>query len=134
MKSKLKFGIFILLIFLIIGIGYKGYLLLFYRTDTVRTFAIKDTIRLTKKSLKEEEYFVVGNIKIRNDFSGFIKRENGGENSAIYYLPGEKSKTLMISITNPYVYRITEDQTAFGTEDRRFLALNRKGILNKYHI
>lgn len=126
-KTKIKISVYscliMLLIVCIVFCSYKGVLLYLYGRgyndnieDKVAGLGNKETMTIYKRTINEEDYLVVGDIKIRNDFKNFELEES-------------------INEFVPTIYRLkdsdgnTKATISFGTSQRYIDAFAREDVI-----
>ena len=147
MKNK-KFLIIIVAILLVLSyFVYKGFCLYYYDIgnittenykDYFETLRFTDTMTIRTQKLKEDDYLVFKNVKVKNEFSNFKLLENQVSDNNIKYVLYDENNNLKASfwmgITDSYVNLFKTDITLFGTEDKRINNTNLTDILNKNNI
>lgn len=154
-KNKFKSFIIvicILLILIIFGFSiYKG-LLVYKHTmnipenylEVVNGLKIKDTLKIYKRTINEEDYLVEDNIKIRNDFNDYIRvgeLKNDVLNTFVQYSNQKEKQDIIISKMSQYIDEFVRDDLIFfyGEEDisiseDRFTTADRKYFLLRNDI
>ena len=124
MKKKILIMIGIVLIVLLF-VGYKGYYYLTYRPENIsdknydefmKSFEIHNDININKKNVKDNNYLIFRNIKIRNDFKDYIVRYESEDNKT--YELKDKSGNIKA------IFRI-------GIEDNEINDFLKEGMFNK---
>ena len=84
MKKKISLIICIVFVLLVTYFGYKGFNLYYYNTNSITSedfknyvsqYKISNTITVKHKDIKSKDYFEYQNIKIRNDFKDYDRKD-----------------------------------------------------------
>lgn len=142
-KKNRRKNILLTIIVLVIGIitiflEYKYCLVWYYtieKNDTVEKYVkgLKNpkTINIYKRTIEEDDYLVINNFKIRNDFEGFIEEERHSDLEPITYKKKENDKNIGISFrANLAHYQLID---AFTSDDTIFVNGNDFNITGKFN-
>lgn len=105
-KNKLKkILIIVLLVVILCGyFGYKGYNYLIYSKSRpvdidydkfMNSFEIHNNMKINKNNIKEENYIIYKNVRIRNDFTNYTITYDS-EEGRTYRLIDDKEKTIAV--------------------------------------
>ena len=140
----------IMLIFITIIIG-----LLIYKTRYIKLYSnqeydkkyIEDfkagysnqkEMTIYKKTIDEDEYLIFNDIKIRNDFEGFIQEKFNQDSGTYFYLISEDNKQEGMLIAKEYTYidLFTSEDISFFDNllDKKFKSADRKYFLLRNDI
>lgn len=150
-KNKFK-SIFIIisLIFLVFVVGfvsYKSIMLIKYNIEPIENYeefisslSMDKTLKIYKRTIDENEYLTVKDIKIRNDFRAYETIDATGEYDSTKYVLyngiGEVESAFWMGRMDQYINMFTSDSlTIYGTKDSgQFNDADRKYFLLKNDI
>lgn len=146
LKSFIITMIMVLILFITVFVAYKGILLLKYNVEPIENYEefinnlqIKDTIKIYKKTIDEDDYLIETDVKLRNDFENYTKIKDNWFSK--YYLYNEKSieSAVWIGQTPQYINIFTSDLMTLysldGTSGRgNFTDADRKYFLLRNDI
>lgn len=144
-KIILKTIFSLLMIFCLVYCSYKGFMLVMYNAsisnieEIKEGLKVKNTLTIYKKTIEEDKYLFVDDIKIRNDFKDFTEVEKVNEQyPTTFKKVDENGNKSAISISQGYTYTdifVSDDLTVFnGIESEivdfgQFNAADRKYFL-----
>ena len=133
-KAIITSCISILLIVVFVFCLYKSVILFIYKYDEserynniINGLTQADKMTIYKKTLNEDEYLVLDNIKIRNDFSEFKLVTKNDKNDYIQYILKNESGKVRSAI---YIGKYYSYVDLFGSKDVVMFADNNIGQFN----
>lgn len=100
-KAIINVCVVMVMILIVVFCSYKGVLLYLHRVsndrfdEIVSGLKVKNTLTIYKKTIDEDKYLVIDDIKIRNDFSEFEVEEGANELIPdIYRLKDDKGEVI----------------------------------------
>lgn len=141
-KKNIKIFIIVIILLIVGYFGYKGVILYLYNpsrnngsnlTELKENFKITGTINIVNK--EAIDYLTYDNVKIRNDFKGFEKKDSYGGNIATFYLKNNNdSKSFIYGKVEEMVFYLKNGYYSNDYTSKEFEKLNKKKILEKYNI
>lgn len=128
-KTKIILGtIFsVVIIFCLVYCSYKGFMLVMYNASITdidkikKGLEVENTLTIYKKTIAEDKYLVVDDIKIRNDFKDFVEVEKVNEQYPITFKKtDEKGNKSAVSISSGFTYIdafASDDLTIYNDSD-----------------
>lgn len=104
-KAIINVCITMLILVAVVFCSYKGVLLYLHRVsderfdEIVSGLEVKNTLTIYKKTIDEDKYLVVDDIKIRNDFSEFEVEEGSNELVPDIYRLKDEDGNIVASVT-----------------------------------
>jgi len=134
MNKKIKITIIIFIIIIVAYILFKGLFLIRHYVEPIENLeyvmnglSLDETLTVYDNKIEEEEYLKENNIKIRNDFKNFIKKEKENEFDSTKYLLYDENNKLKAAFwmgeMDQYIEVFTMDSLVIFGE-------NSKGIFN----
>ena len=135
---------------ILLGLGYQFLLLKLYTVE--KPDDIEDTLKGLRnsssleihKNTNVEEYLSVGNLKVRNDFTGYVKQEKTNEADPDTFVKEENSKKVVLNFYSEQnndqlvAYFVQNGNTFFGDNtksmERKYLSVDRIDFLHKNGI
>lgn len=150
-KAIINVCLVMIVIVTVVFCSYKGVLLYLHRVsderfeEIVSGLKVKNTLTIYKKTIDEDKYLVIDDIKIRNDFSEFEVEEGANELVPDIYRLKNESGEVIASITfssyNQHIDLFSSDDVIVmsGMDDEvvdfgQFNAADRKYFLLKNDI
>lgn len=148
-KKKKTALVIVLLILLISGyFGYKAVNLYLYNissltienyNDFINSLRIKNTMKIDQVIIPDEDYLSFNDIKVKNYFKDFKKLEYPESTDefikyALYDENDELMASFWIGSSNTYVQMLKSEMTFYGTDDKRFLKIDRVKFLKSNNI
>ena len=148
-KNNKKKLILIPIIILILWLIFKSIMLVLCSidinnyTDITKGLKNRDEITITNKSLADDEYFIIGNLKMKNIMDGYkiddinspqkYIKENNGEKSIISFIENSERNTTIVNSFKSKVKNIDIYGGKNKVSDIYYLA-DRKGFLLENNI
>lgn len=147
--AKIKSLLFILLTIIMIFLFYKSYFLIKYNVEPLKKNEYNEIINglknqnemiIYKKTINDDEYITLNEIKIRNDFNNytFIQSDNNFEGNKFYLYDNENNikTSFWVSNLNTLIETFTNDELDFfgNIKENKFNNADRKYFLLKNDI
>ena len=148
-KAKIKNIVFISLSIIIIFVLYKSYFLFRYKVEPLKENEYNEIISglnnqnemvIYKKTINDEEYITLNDIKIRNDFHKytFIQNDNNFEGNKFYLYDNQNNiqSSFWVSDLNSLIDVFTNDELDFfgNVNENKFNSADRKYFLLRNDI